>query len=221
MAYIPGQSVEIQRTTQNATGTAVDADSLPTAEVIKNGDLDATPTVTVTDKGVGQYELAWTIPSAYSTGDTVEIRMYATVSGVAGSAIVFTTVLEIAKTFVLGPVVGAPSAANLVGTAIPLAMFRAELKIFNLTHLDDDGDPVDLSGMTLRFVVETTAQPPVEKFNVATSEITVTGNGNEIANCTISAAKSDITEGDYQWRLWDDSVPQILLFGGFDILPAS
>lgn len=87
MLYKPSAAYYTTFTTQDATGAATDADSLPTASARKNGTTDAAFTLTVTKISTGLYKITGTIPS-YSAGDVVQTEVSATVGGVAGKAVV-------------------------------------------------------------------------------------------------------------------------------------
>lgn len=93
----PSDVVSIQFTTQNATsGAAANADSLPTAVLVKNGD-DTAETVTVTNIATGVYKASVTIPSSYVAGDEVQLRVAATVSSVAGKAVIWNAEVDTAR----------------------------------------------------------------------------------------------------------------------------
>lgn len=126
-----------------------------------------------------------------------------------------------AASIVIGPVVTSPDAANFVGETTALAMFKKEAKTFLLTVLDADDAVVDISGMTLRFTVETRDVSRTVVFTKSGASITVSGASNEIANVAVLAADSNVTADTYDWRLWDDSTSQVLLHGPFDVLSTS
>lgn len=85
-----GEQVKIDFTTQDpTTGAAADADSLPTGTLIRNSS-DTNITVTVTNKATGEYKAEFTIPITWSEGDEVQLRINATVVGVAGKKIIWT-----------------------------------------------------------------------------------------------------------------------------------
>ena len=89
MATKPSSSVTVDFTTQTpSTGAATDADTLPAGTLVVNG-TDNGATVTVTNKETGVYKAAVTIPDL-TAGDEVQIRIDATVGGVAGKAVVWT-----------------------------------------------------------------------------------------------------------------------------------
>lgn len=97
MLVKPSDTVSIQFTAQNATtGAAANADSLPTGVLVKNGD-DTAETVTVTNIATGVYKASVTIPSGYVAGDEVQLRIAATVSSVAGKAVVWSAEVDTAR----------------------------------------------------------------------------------------------------------------------------
>lgn len=120
----------------------------------------------------------------------------------------------------IGPIVGSRNPTNSVGSPVSLEMFQTEAKTFALTVLDGAGAVVDLSSKTLRFLVETQADPAVAKFDVEKPPITVSGVGNNIANVPVSALQSAISAGTYDWRLWDAATDAMLLWGTLQIMKA-
>ena len=120
---------------------------------------------------------------------------------------------------IVGPIIGATDLLNFVPAPQTLAVHKKAKKIFTLTVLDANDDPVDLSSMILRFRVETLAETSV--MVVETSSITYSGVSNEVANITFDAADSDQTADEYRWILWDDNVPQSLMYGKFLLLNTS
>lgn len=88
MSVTSGQSVTVTFTTRHpVTGMGTDADFAPSGIVNVNGLANAA-TVTVTNLGTGEYKAAVTLPSL-SIGDGVDLRISATVGGVADKAIVW------------------------------------------------------------------------------------------------------------------------------------
>jgi hypothetical protein len=67
---------------RSATGAAINADSLPTATFYHNGTLDNTVTPAVSNAVTGAYTLSATVPSGYSSGDSVRALVSVTVSGI-------------------------------------------------------------------------------------------------------------------------------------------
>ena len=86
--YFPGDAVTHSFVTSGATGVAANADSLPTASVYRNGVLDGTVTVTITNTTTGLYLAAYTVPTTYAYGDVVECVVSATIGGIATLAVV-------------------------------------------------------------------------------------------------------------------------------------
>lgn len=86
MRQVTGNTVVRCFTTQNPTGAA-DADSLPTGTLVING-VDDGATVNITRKALGSYSASVVLPTI-SNGDELEIRIEATVGGVAGKLNLF------------------------------------------------------------------------------------------------------------------------------------
>ena len=83
MQKLPGDTFGFRFTVQSSTGASVNADSLPTAVMIRNGALDSNPIVTITNISTGVYMAAGAIPTGYVAGDEVQIQISATVSGIS------------------------------------------------------------------------------------------------------------------------------------------
>lgn len=86
MIYQAGSSYAIGFNTNNTSGVATNADSLPTATLWRNGVVDAAPgaAVTVTNQSTGDYLATFTVPAGYVAGDEIEVLILATVGGSAG-----------------------------------------------------------------------------------------------------------------------------------------
>lgn len=85
----PGERYYGQFITSNfSTGAAQSADSLPTATASRNGTDDGAFALTVTGGTNGVYSIAGTVPAGYSAGDTVDIRVSATVGGISATAVI-------------------------------------------------------------------------------------------------------------------------------------
>lgn len=220
MAYIPGQTVSIQVLTKRTSGEVYNPSSGPAAVLIRNG-VDTAEPVTITQLGTGLFRATFTIPSAWSLRDVVELRVSATVDGVPGVSIVWSVNLEQADTLIVSPIIRAPRGAALVGRGIPLAVFRGESRTISITALDIDGSPVSLLGMTLRFQVETAAEPSQPVWAVTGGAIVLGGDDNEIATVMLDDADTDVAAGLYRWRLWDNASDQVILHGTLTILPTS
>lgn len=123
-------------------------------------------------------------------------------------------------TVTLGPIVGSRNPTNAIGSPVALEMFKNEAKVFLLTVVDSVGSVVVLTGKTLRFVVHDNAIPAVGLFDIEAGSIAITGVGNNIANVTVSSAKSNQSEAQYQWELWDVTTAgseKVLLYGPFTL----
>lgn len=117
----PSDVVSIQFTTQNATtGAAANADSLPTGVLVKNGD-DTAETVTVSNIATGVYKASVTIPSGYVAGDEVQLRIAATVSSVAGKAVIWAGEVDTARGSELTAAVWAYATRTLTQSAASAA----------------------------------------------------------------------------------------------------
>jgi len=84
MSYKAGESVTLDFTVTDSTGTLADADSLPTGTEVVDG-TDAGTTVTITNKATGIYKAAWTISG--SKDSQLDLRIEATVGGTATGAV--------------------------------------------------------------------------------------------------------------------------------------
>lgn len=94
MSVVSGQSVAVEFTTRNGTtGVGVNADSLPTGTLVKNG-VDNAATVTITNPNTGSYLASVTLPTL-ANQDIVQMRIAATVNAVADKAIVWTDTCDL------------------------------------------------------------------------------------------------------------------------------
>ncbi len=97
MGWQTGDSVTADFCTQTpATGAATNADSTPTGTLVING-TDNGATVTVTNKSTGSYKAVVTLP-AVSSGDVLQLRITAVMSGVTGKAVIWGGQVEIRQT---------------------------------------------------------------------------------------------------------------------------
>ena len=85
-------------TTRNpVTGVRSYADSLPTGKLVRNG-ADTAQTVAVTEKETGVYQWSVAIPSTYERGDSVQVRINATVAAVQDNWDVWNDSVDLATT---------------------------------------------------------------------------------------------------------------------------
>jgi hypothetical protein len=68
-------------TTSNATGTASNADSLPTAKMSHNNVDDGTVSFTIANLDAGRYTIAATIPGGYAAGDVITVTVISVIGG--------------------------------------------------------------------------------------------------------------------------------------------
>lgn len=87
MSVESGQAVVVEFTTQTVAGVATDADALPAGTFVVDG-VDDEATVTISNKATGVYTASVTLP-ALDRGALVQIRVSATVDGVAGKGVVW------------------------------------------------------------------------------------------------------------------------------------
>lgn len=105
-------------------------------------------------------------------------------------------------TIVLGPLVAVRYPANTLPDSVALEMLAGESKTFLLTVLDANDAVVNLSALTLRFVVQTRdAVTPTGVFDVEDAAITRTGTSSEIANVAVTGTTSTGKAGLYDWWL--------------------
>lgn len=112
MPVKPGETISIDFPTSHpTTSAAADADSTPTGTLVINS-TDNGATVTVTNKETGVYKAVVTLPSSGLTdGDEVQIRVAATVAGVAAKGYVFTSYVDSKYIGDLNDASAAPTAA--------------------------------------------------------------------------------------------------------------
>jgi len=158
----------------------------------------------------------WTtaLPGAYGAGTggyLVGTYLDAAVSGCSGAG----------ASVVLGPVVGSAAPGDRFSSPVTLQMFQHSKKTFALTVTDADGEVVDLSAKTLRFVVHDASDPTTGIFDVEDDAITISGDDNEVALVPVSTTQSATAYKRVRWVLWDvTSDAALLLYGSLEIRAA-
>ena len=110
MTTLLGDTVTVDFTTHDpTTGAAMSAGVLPTGVLVRNG-VDTAEVVTVTNKAVGIYRAAVTIPAGYAAGDEVQIRIAATVNAIAGNAAVWGDTLDTVRSGEVATTIGVAGA---------------------------------------------------------------------------------------------------------------
>lgn len=131
-------------------------------------------------------------------------------------------ILALRANITVGPIIVTENPMNTVGPPVKLSVFRGEAKTFTISPLDGNGDPYDCTGKTLRFTVETAAEPSVSQFDVT--------SGFVITTTTVQVPTDDaanlalIAGGDYEWRLWDVTVsglPIVIGYGAYAVVQTS
>jgi hypothetical protein len=135
MSCKPGDSVTVDFTTQDpGTGGATDADFLPTGTLVRNGS-DTAESVTVINKETGVYKASVTIPAAYAAGDEVQVRINATVGGVAGKSVIWTTTLDAMRVADLLSVT--PATIDTIVTGSEVTLHRGDTLTVSISGLGD------------------------------------------------------------------------------------
>ena len=114
---------------------------------------------------------------------------------------------------VLGPLVGVKDPVNRVSSPITLETFEGASKTYTLAILDADGDPVDLTGKSLRWMYETDVDPPVSQTKVETPTITIATSVVTVPTTATDSAAS----GRFRWRLWNTTDNLLLQHGPYII----
>lgn len=111
--------------------------------------------------------------------------------------------------------------ANRTASPVPLEMFQHAEKAFEITVTDDDSVPVDLTSVTLRFVVQDANNPAVGQFKAEGGDIS--GDASGVATVTVDKDASATAADNWHWRLWDvttENEEVVLAHGSFRIIPA-
>jgi hypothetical protein len=101
-----------------ATGAATNADSLPVATANHDGADDSAFVLTVTSVDTGRYKITGTVPSGYAEGDIVNVMVAATMSGVAGKAIVDTFTIDTKYVGDLHDAITAPTTSQIAAALL-------------------------------------------------------------------------------------------------------
>ncbi len=182
MSVKPSDAITIDFTTQDAsTGAATDADSLPTGKLVVNG-TDNAATVTVTNKETGVYKAAVTLPAELSAGDEVQIRIAATVSTIAGKAVIWTDQVDTKIVSELQDI-AAGALMGLANDAITSAKFD-ESSAYPLKSADTGATQVARVGAD---------GDTLETLSDQVDSVAVPGSEMGLANDAITLAKYDET----------------------------
>lgn len=92
--YRPNTQIIREFTTSGASGAAVNADSLPTGTLAKNGVDDVAVTVTVVNIDTGRYKATCLIPINYLAGDTISLTINATVASISAKSVILNDVID-------------------------------------------------------------------------------------------------------------------------------
>lgn len=121
---------------------------------------------------------------------------------------------------IAGPISAVTQASQQVESPVKLEMFALENRAFVLSVNDADGNPVDLSAITKRFLVQDSNDPPNAQFKIENASIVVSGDDNEIATITVLAADVPNATHEWHWRFWDLTNTRVLMNGPFIVYPA-
>lgn len=110
--------------------------------------------------------------------------------------------------------------ANTTDTPVSLEMFQNESRAFTFTITDDDGDAVNLTGKTLRFVAQDSQSPPGGEFKVEGGGIDMTNAANGVVVVTIPTSASATAGTEFHWRLWNTNDNDVLANGSLVIRDA-
>jgi len=108
------------------------------------------------------------------------------------------------------------------GTEIRLTMHQHENRVLSFPVVDAAGAAVDLTGLTLRFVVHTDSNATAGLFEVESGgDITISGTPTKnIAAVRVRETESATARAHVRWSLWDVIAKTILAHGPFSIEPA-
>lgn len=112
---------------------------------------------------------------------------------------------------------------NTVAKPTALAMFQNEKNAFTINVVDENKAAVDLTGKTLRFVVQDSSNPPGAIFKIEGAGIDMAGAAGGVIVVTVDAADVGAATREYHWRLWDVTAPaspDALMHGTLHIEPA-
>ena len=97
---------------------------------------------------------------------------------------------------------------------IDLPVFQGENRTFQITFLDQDGEPSDLDGHSVTLVVSTLRD--VLNFEL---ECTVGGADDNVVSIPVLAANVP-TKGTWKYQLWDETTGGVIASGGFPVAAA-
>jgi len=188
MIFILGEAAYVSFTTNDSTGAAINADSLPTAVLVRNGAVDGAVTVAVANLSTGAYVASFTVPGGYSVGDDLEVLISATVDSIAAklfkghgkvdsttaSRAVAGDAMTLADDAITSAKVASSAVAEIqsglstldaagVRTAVGLASANLDTQLASLeTNTNDLPTLIENDGLgTARFTAAALAQSPV------------------------------------------------------------
>ncbi|MCE5280212.1 MAG: hypothetical protein ABFD92_00070 [Planctomycetaceae bacterium] len=95
MIYRPGDSIVRGFTTSRfSDGESADADTTPTASMVRNGAVDAAVNLGVAKTATGTYIVSGVLPATYDAGDDVKILVTAVIAGVTGREYIYQGIMD-------------------------------------------------------------------------------------------------------------------------------
>lgn len=155
------------------------------------------------------------------TVDTVVDAIVVTLGTPAGASIAadIANISGSTTNIILGAIRASADAGVRNRPPIPVELFQLEARDLIFTILDANDDAIDLSSMTLRFVVFDTLAPPVGKWKVEGGDIAVSGDGNNVATVSVDETDTATASPELYWILWDTVGKTALAHGPMKIVP--
>lgn len=124
MTIAAGETIYREFMTKSG-GELTDAAAMPVGTIVRNG-VDTAVTVVVSHKATGIYVAQFTIPSTYSAGDEVSLRIAATIGGTATASVVWHETLATTGAAAAG-VAGVDYATNLETVRLQITQRLVEI----------------------------------------------------------------------------------------------
>jgi len=105
----------------------------------------------------------------------------------------------------LGAVTSVREPGNRLSAPVTLEMWQQEIRAFSLTVLDAAGLRWDMSGKTLKFVVQESEQPADGLFRGLGRRDRGQRDDNEVVTVTVAAGVADTAGDDFYWLLRDSA----------------
>jgi len=116
--------------------------------------------------------------------------------------------------------VGARVATDNLGIGSNVEVFRHERRTLSFVLTDASGSPIDVRGISLRFVVHDTQATPTTTHVMEGDDLTVSGDDGNVINVHLTETSTAAARRDLVYRLWNADDQVVLSHGQFTVRQA-